>query len=86
MILRKSMLNFSAAYVNLKKMKTAKFKVLADIMHGSGRDLMRQILKGTDIKLTLMREDVNPGFDGSKPEPIPECLAGNDVPHEKRKV
>ena len=43
-------------------------------MHGSGRDLMLQILKGTDIKLTLMREDVNPSFDGSKPEPIPECL------------
>ena len=43
-------------------------------MHGSGRDLMLQILKGTNIKLTLMREDVNPGFDGSKPEPIPECL------------
>jgi alpha-D-glucose phosphate-specific phosphoglucomutase len=65
---------FMRAYLNLKKMKTAKFKVLADIMHGSGRDLMLHILKGTDIKLTLMREDVNPGFDGSKPEPIPECL------------
>jgi len=65
---------FIRAYLNLKKMKTAKFKVLADIMHGSGRDLMLQIIKGTNIKLTLMREDVNPGFDGSKPEPIPECL------------
>jgi alpha-D-glucose phosphate-specific phosphoglucomutase len=65
---------FLRDYLNLKKMKTAKFKVLTDVMHGSGRDLMRQILKGTDIKLTLMREDVNPGFDGSKPEPIPECL------------
>jgi len=65
---------FIRAYLDLKKMKTAKFKVLADIMHGSGRDLMLEILKGTDIKLTLMREDVNPGFDGSKPEPIPECL------------
>jgi len=65
---------FLRSYLNLKKMKTAKFRVLADIMHGSGRDLMREIIKGTAIKLTLMREDVNPGFDGSKPEPIPECL------------
>jgi alpha-D-glucose phosphate-specific phosphoglucomutase len=71
---KKEYVRFIRAYLNLKKMKTAKFKVLADIMHGSGRDLMRYILKGTDIKLTLMREDVNPGFDGSKPEPIPECL------------
>ncbi len=71
---KKEYVKFLRNYINLKKMKTAKYKVLTDVMHGSGRDLMRQILKGTDIKLTLMREDVNPGFDGSKPEPIPECL------------
>jgi alpha-D-glucose phosphate-specific phosphoglucomutase len=71
---KKEYVKFIRAYLNLKKMKPAKFKVLADIMHGSGRDLMLQILKGTNIKLTLMREDVNPSFDGSKPEPIPECL------------
>lgn len=71
---KKAYVAFLRSYLNLKKMKTAKFKVLADIMHGSGRDLMRDILKGTQIKLTLMREDINPGFDGSKPEPIPECL------------
>ena len=71
---KKAYVKFIRGYLNLKKMKTAKYKVLADIMHGSGRDLMKEILKGTNIKLTLMREDVNPGFDGSKPEPIPECL------------
>jgi len=71
---KKAYVKFLRGYINLKKMKTAKYKVLADIMHGSGRDLMNEILKGTNIKLTLMREDVNPGFDGSKPEPIPECL------------
>ena len=71
---KKEYVKFLRSYINLKKMKGVKFKVLVDVMHGSGRDLMREILKGTDIKLTLMREDVNPGFDGSKPEPIPECL------------
>jgi phosphomannomutase len=71
---KKDYVKFIRGYLDLKKMKSAKFKVLADIMHGSGRDLMREILKGTNIKLTLMREDINPGFDGSKPEPIPECL------------
>ena len=71
---KKEYVKFLRGYINLKKIKTAKFKVLSDIMHGSGRDLMQQVLKGTGIKLTLMREDVNPGFDGSKPEPIPECL------------
>ncbi len=71
---KKDYVKFIRGYLNLKRMKTAKFKVLADIMHGSGRDLMREILKGTKIDLTLMREDINPSFDGSKPEPIPECL------------
>ena len=73
---KKEYVKFIRAYLNLKKMKTAKYKVLADIMHGSGRDLMLLILKGTNIKLTLMREDVNPSFEGSKPEPIPECMQG----------
>ena len=43
---KKEYVKFIRGYLNLKKMKTAKFKVLADIMHGSGRDLMRHILKG----------------------------------------
>jgi alpha-D-glucose phosphate-specific phosphoglucomutase len=71
---KKDYVKFIRNYLDMKKIKSAKYKVLADIMHGSGRDLMREILKGTKIQLTLMREDVNPGFDGSKPEPIPECL------------
>ncbi|MBF0512139.1 MAG: phosphoglucomutase/phosphomannomutase family protein [Candidatus Omnitrophica bacterium] len=71
---KKEYVKFLRGYINLKKMKTAKFKVLSDIMHGSGRDLMQQVLKGTNIKLTLMHEDVNPSFGGIKPEPIPECL------------
>jgi len=71
---KQAYVKFIRSYLHLKKMKTAKYKVLADIMHGSGRDLMHQILKGTGIKLTLMRDDINPSFDGSKPEPIPECL------------
>jgi phosphomannomutase len=71
---KKEYVKFIRNYLNLKKMKTAKFRVLADIMHGSGSDLMRHILKDTKIKLELMREDVNPSFDGSKPEPIPECM------------
>jgi len=82
---KKEYVKFLRGYINLKKIKTAKFRVLTDVMHGSGRDLMRQILKGTSIKLTLMREDVNPGFDGSKPEPIPECLQGTMERMKKEK-
>ncbi len=69
-------LKFIRDYLDLKKIKNAKFKVLTDCMHGSGDGLMRKVLKGTQIRLSLMREDVNPSFDGGKPEPVPEYLEG----------
>ncbi|MBL8013127.1 MAG: phosphoglucomutase/phosphomannomutase family protein [Candidatus Omnitrophica bacterium] len=65
---------FIRNYVDFKKIKSAKFKVIQDVMHGSGRDLMQQILKGTQIRLELIRTDVNPSFEGGKPEPVAEYL------------
>ncbi len=83
---KKEYVAFIRGYLNLKKIKKSKYKVLTDIMHGSGRDLMAEILKGTAVRLELMRADVNPGFDGSKPEPIPECLKGIMGRMKKEKV
>jgi alpha-D-glucose phosphate-specific phosphoglucomutase len=65
---------FLRNYIDFKKIKNAKFKVVQDVMHGSGRELLREILKGTKIKLDIMRSDVNPSFEGGKPEPVPEYL------------
>ncbi|HBR14618.1 MAG TPA: hypothetical protein DD723_03610 [Candidatus Omnitrophica bacterium] len=67
-------LKFMKNYLDLKKIKNAKFKVITDVMHGSGGRLMAEVLKDTKIRLTLMREDVNPTFDGGKPEPVVEYL------------
>lgn len=69
-------LKFIKGYIDLKKIRKAKFKVIVDAMHGSGNALMAQILKGTSIRLTLMRDDVNPSFDGGKPEPVIQYLSG----------
>lgn len=68
-------LKFIKNYLDLKKIKNSKFKVLTDAMHGSGNSLMAQVIKGTKIDLTLMREDINPWFDGTKPEPVVEFLS-----------
>ncbi len=65
---------FLRGYLDLKKMRNARFKVLTDAMHGSGNGLMREVLKGTKVRLSLMRDDVNPSFDGGKPEPIAEFV------------
>jgi len=73
---KEAYLKFFKGYIDLKKLKDAKFKVLLDAMHGSGNALSRQILKGAKIDLHLMREDINPYFDGKKPEPVIEYLSG----------
>ncbi|MBP6343274.1 MAG: phosphoglucomutase/phosphomannomutase family protein, partial [Candidatus Omnitrophica bacterium] len=65
---------FIRNYIDFKKIKASNFKVIQDVMHGSGRDLMGQILKGTKIRLEMIRTDVNPSFEGGKPEPVAEYL------------
>ena len=69
-------LKFMRSYIDLKKIKKSKFKVLMDAMHGSGSGLIREVLKGTDVRLSIMREEINPYFDGKKPEPVIEFLEG----------
>lgn len=69
-------IKFIRNYIDFKRIKNARFKVLVDVMHGSGQGLMRDFLKGTKIRLELMRDDVNPSFDGGKPEPVVEYLGG----------
>jgi len=69
-------LEFMKNYIDLEKIKKAKFKVVQDVMHGSGGRLLEQVLEGSNINLTLMRDEINPYFSGGKPEPIAEFLPG----------
>lgn len=71
---KKDYLKFIRGYINLKKIKTAKFRVIQDVMHGSGGRLLEDALKGTSIRVELLRADVNPGFGGSRPEPLAAYL------------
>jgi len=43
-------------------------------MHGSGNSYIAEILKGTSIRLELMRNTINPSFEGGRPEPLEEHL------------
>jgi phosphomannomutase len=69
-------LKFMKSYVSLAKIKKTKFKVLQDVMHGSGRRILEEVLKGGTVKTELMRADINPWFDGTKPEPVADYLKG----------
>ena len=67
-------IKFIRNYIDLKKIKPKKFKVLVDSMYGSGDSFIAQVLKGTNIKLEFMRNTINPSFDGGRPEPVEENL------------
>jgi alpha-D-glucose phosphate-specific phosphoglucomutase len=69
-------IEFMRNYLDFKKFKTANFKVITDVMHGSGARLMEKVIAGSKIKLSIMRDDVNPSFEGGKPEPVVEYLSG----------
>ena len=66
--------NFLRNYIDLKKLKNSTFRVLVDSMHGSGDSFIASVLKGTKVKLEFLRADINPSFEGLKPEPVLENL------------
>ncbi|MCM8795170.1 MAG: phosphoglucomutase/phosphomannomutase family protein [Candidatus Omnitrophica bacterium] len=68
-------IKFIRRFIDLKKIKNKKFKVLVDAMYGSGDNIIAEILKGTKIKLEFIRNTINPSFGGSRPEPVEENLA-----------
>ena len=71
----KDYIKFIRNYIDLKKIKNKKFKVLVDSMYGSGDSFIAQVLKGTNIRIEFMRNTINPSFDGGRPEPVEENLA-----------
>ncbi|HNW39755.1 MAG TPA: phosphoglucomutase/phosphomannomutase family protein [Candidatus Omnitrophota bacterium] len=72
--LTRDYIKFIRNYIDLKKIKNKKFKVLVDSMYGSGDSFIAQVLKGTSIKLEFMRNTINPSFGGGRPEPVEENL------------
>lgn len=81
----KDYVKFIRSYIDLKKIKHKKFKVLVDAMYGSGDSFVAQILKGTDIKLELIHNTINPSFDGRRPEPVEENLTELKMRMKKEK-
>lgn len=76
---------FIRSFIDLKRIKKKRFKVLVDAMHGSGNSFIASILKGTNIRLEFMRNTINPYFDGRGPEPIEQNLQGLKMRVKKEK-
>ncbi len=67
-------LKFMKNYVDLKKIRKSKFKVVQDVMYGSGGGILANVLKGSKVELEYMHNEINPSFGGVKPEPIAAYL------------
>lgn len=72
--LTRDYIKFIRSYIDFKKIKNKKFKVLVDAMYGSGNSFIKDALKGTNIKLEFIRNTINPSFGGRRPEPVEENL------------
>ena len=70
----KAYLRFMKNYVDLRRIRKAKFKVIQDVMYGSGGGILAEVLKGGNIQLDYLHNEFNPMFGRVKPEPIAEYL------------
>jgi phosphomannomutase len=63
----RKLINFDAIAENPQR-------VVVDSMYGSGRGVIKSILKGTGCEVREIRGEMNPGFGGVHPEPISRYL------------
>ena len=69
-------IQFIKSYINLNKISRSRLKVLTDVMYGSGNGFINKIFESTRVSSVLMRSNINPFFDGARPEPVAENLDG----------
>lgn len=70
----KAYLKFMKNYINLERIRQSEFKIIQDVMYGSGRNLLKEVLSDSKIVLEYLHNEENPSFGGVKPEPIAEYL------------
>ena len=72
--LTRSYIKFLKGFVNLKKIKKLKLKVLTDVMYGTGDNFVEKILGPGKIRIDYLHNEFNPSFGGIHPEPVPGNL------------
>lgn len=65
---------FLRKFINIKRIKKLKLKVLIDVMYGSGDNFAEKILGRSNIKIDYLHNEFNPSFGGLRPEPIVSSL------------
>ena len=83
--LTRDYIKFLRSYIDFKRIKNARFRVLVDPMHGSGNSFIKEVLEGTSIRLDFVRNEINPSFGGLRPEPVLENLKDTQEKLKKEK-
>ncbi|MCM8766358.1 MAG: phosphoglucomutase/phosphomannomutase family protein [Candidatus Omnitrophica bacterium] len=65
---------FLRQYLDLSLFKERSYRLLVDVMYGTGDNFIPRILRGTKCKITLLHNERNPLFGGINPEPIPKNM------------
>lgn len=64
-----------ATYVDLKRLRASRLRVVVDPMHGSGGRWVESFLEGASIEVETIRAERDTLFGGVNPEPIDRNLA-----------
>ena len=67
-------MDFLRKFINIKRIKKLKLRVLVDVMYGSGDDFVERVLGRSKIKIDYLHNEINPSFGGIRPEPIVSSL------------
>ncbi|MBO4553263.1 phosphoglucomutase/phosphomannomutase family protein [bacterium] len=60
--------------VDLEAIKKANLKVACDVLYGTGREYLDEMLKRAGTEVTALHNWVNPSFGGRRPEPAAENM------------
>jgi phosphomannomutase len=63
-----------ARMVDLEALRGAGLRILHDPMYGAGQGYLVDLLEGGSTRVDQVRAELNPGFGGVHPEPIPHNL------------
>jgi len=70
----KRYMDFLKSFVEIRRIKKVRLKVLLDLMYGAGDFFSQKILEGSQIEIDYLHKEYNPSFGGIHPEPVEENL------------
>lgn len=72
--------------VRLDEIRNTELKIVVDLMYGTGRGYLDEILEEADCRVEILNEDLDPLFGGRPPEPAKENLSKLIAEVKKRKA